>query len=233
MLSPSLISSGALPANVELVFLVTAITAFGLPHGALDYLSGRSLLQRTFGDWWFVPFGVGYIGLAGLVVAAWLVAPLASLLTFLLVSAAHFGTGDVNPRLALGAGGRFSSHGASIEAVGRGGLILIPLLHFHPEAASTLFAHLVPMSPSELYAAITSASPHLFVVSGAVVAVVMAHHLGGWAEGAPGHAQVALEIGALAALFALAPPLVAFIVYFCAVALVPPLASAGCEARSI
>ncbi|MGB9339741.1 MAG: Brp/Blh family beta-carotene 15,15'-dioxygenase [Polyangiales bacterium] len=206
---------GALPATVELIFLVTAITAFGLPHGALDYLSGRSLLQSTFGDWWFVPFGVGYIGLAGLVVATWLVAPLASLLAFLLVSAAHFGAGDVNPRLALGAGGLFSSHGAVFEAVGRGSLTLIPLLHFHPEAASTLFAYLVPMSPTELHAAISSASPHLFVVSGAVLAVVMAHHLGGWAEGTPGHAQVALEIGALAALFALAPPLVAFIVYFC------------------
>ena len=206
---------GALPPTVELVVLVMAISVFGLPHGALDYLSGRSLLQGTFGDWWFVPFGVGYMGLAGLVVATWLVAPLPSLLTFLLVSAAHFGAGDVNPRLALGAGGRFSAHGAVFEAAGRGSLILIPLLHFHPEAASNLFAHLVPLSPSELYAAITAASPHLFVLSGAVLAVVMAHHLGGWAEGTTGHAQVALEIGALAALFALAPPLVAFIVYFC------------------
>jgi Brp/Blh family beta-carotene 15,15'-monooxygenase len=101
------------------------------------------------------------------------------------------------------------------EAVGRGSLILIPLLHFHPGAASTLFAHLLPLSPDQIYGAVTRLTPHLFAVSGAVLAVITAHHLGGWAEGTPGHAQVALEIAALAALFALAQPLIAFVVYFC------------------
>jgi Brp/Blh family beta-carotene 15,15'-monooxygenase len=207
--------AGGLPSGVELLILVVAVTLFGLPHGALDYLSGRRLLHETFRSWWFVPFGVLYIGLAAAVVAAWLLAPLASLLIFLLVSAAHFGAGDVQHELAIGAGGRFSVAGAAFEAVGRGSLVLVPLLHFHPEAASALFAHLVPMSAQEMSGTITAFTPPLFALSGSVLSVIMAHHLGGWAEGNATHGRVALEIAALATLFALAPPLVAFVVYFC------------------
>lgn len=205
----------ALPPGIELFTLVVAVTLFGLPHGALDYLSGRRLLHRSFGSWWFVPFGLGYIGLAAVVVVAWLLAPLPSLLGFLLVSAAHFGAGDVRHDLALGAGGRFSSAGAAFEAVGRGSLVLVPLLHFHPEAASSLFAHLVPMSAQEINDTVTALTPPLFAISGSVLSVIMAHHLGGWAEGNAGHARMAFELAALAALFAFAPPLVAFVVYFC------------------
>ncbi|NND29980.1 MAG: beta-carotene 15,15'-dioxygenase, Brp/Blh family [Myxococcales bacterium] len=204
-----------LPAGIELFILVVAVTLFGLPHGALDYLSGRSLLRRSFGSWWFLPFGIGYIGLAVVVVIAWLLAPLPTLLGFLLVSAAHFGAGDVRHELALGAGSRFSSAGAAFEAVGRGSLVLVPLLHFHPEAASSLFAYLVPMSAQQINVTITAITPPLFAVSGSVLSVIMAHHLGGWAEGNAGHARMSIEIAALAALFALAPPLVAFVVYFC------------------
>jgi Brp/Blh family beta-carotene 15,15'-monooxygenase len=206
---------GGLPPRIELLILVAAVTLFGLPHGALDYVSGRRLLHQTFRSWWLVPFGIGYIGLAAAVVAAWMLAPLASLFGFLLVSAAHFGAGDVRRELAMGAGGRFSGAGAAFEAVGRGGLVLVPLLHFHPDAASSLFAHLVPMSAEEISATIKAVTPPLFAVSGSVLSVIMAHHLGGWAEGNAGHARVALEIGSLAAIFVLAPPLVAFGVYFC------------------
>ena len=107
-----------------------AVGILGLPHGALDYLSGRALLARRFGRAWPVPFVAGYLGLAGIVLLGWTLVPVGTLVSFLAVAAAHFGLEDTDSELALGAGTRLASFGLTSEAVTRGALLVASVVFF-------------------------------------------------------------------------------------------------------
>ena len=87
------------PPSVYVQSLAAAlgIVFFGLPHGAVDTLVAHKL-KMTFSPLRLMAFLVVYLGLAGLAVAFWLAAPTAALLTFLLISAWHFG-GDWSPTI--------------------------------------------------------------------------------------------------------------------------------------
>lgn len=97
---------GAEPGPSMLIGAAALAAAAGLPHGALDPLAARQagLADTTRSQ---VLFLAGYTGLAVLVVAAWLAAPVAALTAFILVSAWHFG-GDwfdeARPLVRLGLG---------------------------------------------------------------------------------------------------------------------------------
>jgi len=73
------------------------IVFFGLPHGAVDTLVAHKL-KMTLNPLRLVAFLAVYLGLAGLAVAFWLAAPTAALITFLVISAWHFG-GDWSPTI--------------------------------------------------------------------------------------------------------------------------------------
>ncbi len=194
--------------------LVPAVALLGLPHGALDYVIGAALLRRL-GRGWVVAFGAVYLGLVAVTAAAWFVAPLPSLLFFLAVSLWHFGIGDVSEGLSLGAHTRWWKVGASFEAVARGAFFLTAAVYFHTKDVTAMFAALTEISSEQLLASAQAIRPSLLMVNGAMLSVVLAHHLGGWAEGLEAHGRAALEVVALIALFCLATPLVAFVVYFC------------------
>ena len=87
------------PPSVYVQSLAAAlgIVFFGLPHGAVDTLVAHKL-KMTLNPLRLFAFLVVYLGLAGLAVAFWLAAPTAALLTFLLISAWHFG-GDWSPTI--------------------------------------------------------------------------------------------------------------------------------------
>lgn len=205
----------SLSDGLELTLLVVAVSFFGLPHGALDYLLGKQVFAPRFGRAWPLPFSLVYLSLAGAVVAGWLIVPFASLVFFLVIAAGHFGIGDVQLERSLGSETRFAALGAAVEAAARGALIFVALLHAHPNEAALLFSYLLPASAADIQASIVALSPRLVVVTGALVAVILAHHLGGWAQGLVGHGRLATEIFALTLLFLLAPPVVAFVTYFC------------------
>ena len=73
-------------------FLCSAvILVAGLPHGAYDWIIMRAHYQR-------LQLGIvvtAYVGLIGLVIALWLMAPKALLVPFLAYSAYHFGDSDL------------------------------------------------------------------------------------------------------------------------------------------
>jgi Brp/Blh family beta-carotene 15,15'-monooxygenase len=175
----------------------------------MDYLTGRRLLERSFGWAWPVPFAAGYLLLAGTMVMAWIAAPSPTLLCFLLLSAVHFGAGDVGsslyPRAAVG-----------LAVLLRGLLPVAGPILGHPDETAELFSWLLPRRDAGAVASLVDAfgarvGPWL--VGG--WAIMAGAHLVAGCRAHRGHLGAALEIVALMALFWFLPPLVAFGIYFC------------------
>lgn len=206
---------GRMSVGAELALLAVPVAIVGLPHGALDYVSGRLAFERRWGARWWLPFGAIYLGLAALVVVSWASFPIISLLAFLIIGAAHFGFGDARAPFAVASETSLRGLGMTIESVARGGLVILVPAFVHPEDVSRLFAQLVSTSPATFEETLIALGPHFFVVHGTLLTIVLVHHLGGWAQGSVVHGRLAVEIISLTALFVLASPLVAFTVYFC------------------
>jgi Brp/Blh family beta-carotene 15,15'-monooxygenase len=179
------------PVPVQAAVLGVLVATLGVPHGALD-----PLIARSAGIWrtplGFAGFNLAYGAVVALVVAVWVVAPVASLVGFLLISGIHFGA-DWNTRRPL-----------AVRAVTGVGLLTLPAFTHHDEVAG-------------LYRVLSGAG-------GAMVADVQAW-LGpvaviGLALGAAlairRRPSDALEIVLAGILAFVAPPLLFFAVYFCA-----------------
>lgn len=182
---------GRCPPQFELIVLAALILVLGVPHGAMDTLFAQRLYGlRTVWDW--TRFTVGYLVLAGLVVAAWSWAPTAFLVGFLLISVAHF-SGD-------------PAEGTPwISRILYGGAVLVLPAGLHQAEMSGLFAQLVgPESAS-------------------AVMPVLGWLVWPWALGllvAIGERSVrdrltAFELAAVGILSFVAPPLLAFTLFFC------------------
>ena len=192
-----MMTSIAAMAPLDLAALA-AIVLIGLPHGALDGSIAihlgftRKLLH-------LLRFLALYIAMAGLVVGAWLLAPTACLLGFLIISVLHFGAGDAR-------------HGTgllrSAEILAHGGLVIVGISQMHHDKVDVIFGYLTGRDTALLWQGIDV----LTVIVGMAVVVCLAQAL--WHRRWRG---TAFELGALAILFALTPPLVGFAVYFCCV----------------
>jgi Brp/Blh family beta-carotene 15,15'-monooxygenase len=169
----------------ELALLAVAVFV-GTPHGALDARVARAWLRPTLGAQWAVPFIAGYLGLAGLMLALWVAVPVLALALFLLLAAVHFGHHD-SP------GGKVGS------VMVRGSLPPVLAAASHPGTMADLFV-LIAGEEGRLLAALAGGPLLLLWLAGAAITLVT--------EGRRS------ELLALAALFLLAPPLVAFSLYF-------------------
>ena len=182
---------GRCPPQLELIVLAALILVLGVPHGAMDTLFAQRLYGlRTAWDW--TRFTVGYLVLAGLVVAAWAWAPTAFLVGFLLISAAHF-SGD-------------PAEGTPwVSRILYGGAVLVLPAGRHQAEMSGLFGQLV--------------GPE---AAGAIMPV-LGWLVWPWALGlivAIGERSVrdrftAFEFAAVGILSFVAPPLLAFTLFFC------------------
>jgi Brp/Blh family beta-carotene 15,15'-monooxygenase len=120
--------------GLQIGVLLTGIVLVGFPHGAFDHLVARPILAPRLGRFWWVPFGLAYIALAGAVCLAWAVAPLPTLVLFLAGSVVHFGLGDLEEAPVLCGVPRWAAviiHGALP--------ILLPV-GFHPDEAVPVLA---------------------------------------------------------------------------------------------
>ena len=175
-----------------------AVVLIGLPHGALD---GAIAIHLGFSRkaLLFIRFLILYVGMAGLVIAAWIVAPALCLLGFLVISMIHFGAGDAR-------NGTGWVRGA--EVLAHGGLVVAGISQMHRDDTDVIFAYLAGGDTTLVWQGLDI----LTVIVAASLVVCLAQAL--WYRRWRG---TALELGILAVLFALTPPLVGFAVYFCCV----------------
>lgn len=177
--------------SVGLLIIGGLILLLGVPHGALDPVFARHLHAISSVRRWLL-FGVCYGVVAALVVLCWRVAPTPFLLTFLLVSAAHF-SGDLGKAVPLPA-----------KVLYGGAIIVLPAL-LHAAQIEPLFSALA--GPQNAHWITRSMHwlgwPWLAGVS--VAALALRRRM----------PRAALELAALGALALCAPPLYAFTAFFC------------------
>ncbi len=91
-----LVSCLPLPYAWWLLPWVLSLVFIGLPHGALDHEVILRLWRPQPPPRWALGAGIaGYLFLAGIVMAGWLLAPLAVFLFFIFLTCAHWGLGDL------------------------------------------------------------------------------------------------------------------------------------------
>lgn len=208
------VSVTGMSSSVQLLILVLFVTLLGLPHGGLDHLEGRRLLSPRLGSRWIPVFFISYLGLAGMMLLAWLVAPLPALALFLTMSAFHFGTGDVSVHLDSERVRPFPSW---LEALARGSLPIGAPALFHPGEVSRLFTFLTPVGHRGVSQDLvtTGAAAWLVIVGPVLLFLFGSLIVQAVRERSDEAVLEAGEILVLTVLFAMVPPLVGFVVYFC------------------
>ena len=206
-LGVALSAIGAFPAsNAALVaVLAVAVALMGLPHGALDpWVARRAGLWK--GRWGFAAFNLAYVAMAALVLVAWRLAPGISLALFLAISAWHF-AGDWRDHLPGWA-----------RAMAGAALLALPAWRW-PSQVHDSFVLLAGPEGALIATGLNAAAPWL---AAGLVAVALAAMRRSRAT--------ASELMAVLALALALPPLVYFIVYFCALHSVRHLRLAGQDA---
>lgn len=173
------------------LLLAVLILLLGVPHGAFDTVFAKKL-HGVHGWLGWLVFSLAYLSLSLLVLLAWHHAPSLFLTGFLILSALHF-SGD----LATG------THFVARLLYG-GTMMVLPAL-LHENEMARLFSFLVaPQAALALAAFLHEISwPWLLATTLAAAWQMRTHYLSGF------------EMAAAALLALLAPPLLAFTVFFC------------------
>ena len=166
------------------------VVFIGLPHGAMD-----GAVAVHFG-WMGRPakaaaFLLAYVGLAALVVAAWVVAPALSFIAFLAISTYHFGRGDATSSI-VGRG--------AVESIARGGLVIGGISQFHRAEANDVFLTIVGADTTGVWLFLDG----LLVLTAACIIETLLF------KPSEERTAFAFELSILSLLFAAVPPLVGF-----------------------
>lgn len=174
-----------------------AVVFIGLPHGAMDGALAIHLgwMNRPIKA---ATFLLAYVGLAALVVGMWLVVPKVGFLGFLAISLFHFGRGDIVPRT--------KDHQLS-EVFMRGGLVLAGISLFHRSEVDSIFEVLIGSDTEIVW---------LFLQTVGVLTIVLIPYVI-LVKSKQERTAASGEVIGLLALFAIAPPLLGFAIYFCGI----------------
>jgi len=185
--------------SVDLLNLIglLAVVFIGLPHGAMDGALAIHLgwMNRPIKA---VIFLLAYVGLAALVVSMWLVTPTVGFLIFLAISMFHFGRGDIVPRA--------KDHQLA-EVLMRGGLVLAGISLFHQSEVDSIFEVLIGSNTAIVW---------FFLQAIGVLTLVLIPYVI-ISKSQEERTAASVEVIGLLALFAIAPPLLGFAIYFCGV----------------
>lgn len=193
--------SSALEGPIGWVVLAAGLLV-GLPHGAVDHLVpgwtlGRPLPARTF-----AVVVVAYVAVAAAAFALFVFQPVLAAGLFLVVSVGHFGAGDVEVHEAhTGRGLR----GRPVAMLAFGLPSIALPIALHPAAVTPV---LVGLAPS--LTALTTPGVRTALLAVTLLAVVATVGV----ALADGRRRIVVDLLVLVALFAVAPPLIAFAAYF-------------------
>jgi len=200
------------PAGLTAGLLALLVAVIGLPHGAADHRFARPRLERLLGTAWLPVFLAGYVAVAGAVVCGWFVAPAVTIVVFFLASAWHFGAEE--PQGVLG-----PPWLRPVCQFARGGLVIwVPLVTHGGEVGEILARTAPPGSGpaiSQALAVLTACSWIMLPIAATawILQALAAGARPGWTRWRS-LVDTAL-VGSLVVLFAVASPLVGFLVYFC------------------
>jgi Brp/Blh family beta-carotene 15,15'-monooxygenase len=200
-------------AGLAAGLLALLVAVVGLPHGAADHRFAQPRLEPVLGMAWLPVFLVAYGAAAVAVVCAWFVAPAVTTVVFFLVSAWHFGAEE--PRFAVGP--RWLRQ---VFRFARGGLVMWVPLVFHGAHVGEILALMMPPGSGPALAhAITLLTACSWIMLAIAATAWMVQGLA--AMGRTGRTRRVLLadnalVASLAVLFAVASPVVGFLVYFCA-----------------
>lgn len=180
------------PLEWQIIALGPLVALLGLPHGALDHRVASALWPLTTPRDHAV-FIAGYIGLGVAVVVLWIIAPSIALAAFLIYSALHF-SDDWSSEVGL-----WQSLPLGISVIALPALVY----QFH---VAVLFGFLIPEPSATLFAALLHKTAIAAVIASALCLVVNL-------RAAP---WVAVEYALLVATALVTPPLIYFVIYFCA-----------------
>ena len=174
-----------------------AVVFIGLPHGAMDGALAIHLgwMNRPLKAAMFL---LAYVGIAAFVVGLWVLMPTVGFLAFLTISLFHFGRGDVVPR--------DKKHELS-EVFMRGGLVLAGISLFHRSDADAIFKVLTGSNTELVW--------YFLQAIGVLTLVLIPFVL--FSKTGRERWNIGVEISILIAVFAIAPPLLGFAIYFCCI----------------
>jgi Brp/Blh family beta-carotene 15,15'-monooxygenase len=185
--------------SVDVLNLIAllAVVFIGLPHGAMDGALAIHLgwMNRPIKA---VTFLLAYVGLAALVVGMWLIVPTVGFLMFLAISLFHFGRGDIVPR---------AKEHQLAEVLMRGGLVLAGISLFHRLEVDSVFEVLIGSDTEIVWLFLQTVG---VLTIGLIPYVILS-------KSQQERASASVEVIGLLALFAIAPPLLGFAIYFCGV----------------
>ena len=190
--------SGLVELGILNLIGLAGIVMIGLPHGAYDGAVAIHLgIIKRFSS--FVKFMIIYVALAALVVTIWMIAPIISLIIFLTISMLHFGAGDIkNGQGVLG----FS------EALAHGGLAIVGISQFHRSEVDEIFSYLINNDTTYVWLAIDILT--VATIFAIITCVLQALNNSKWSF-------TVVELLLLGIIYAVAPPLLGFAIYFCCV----------------
>jgi len=181
------------PVGLETELLVMLVLVFflGVPHGALDPIFAKAILQlRTPLAW--LGFVLAYLFIAGGVVLVWKYSPLVFLILFLFISVVHF-SGDLVDGTA------------HIARILYGGACIVLPAAFHAEELGSLFSLLIGESSGTLVAQSLG-----WVAWPWLVALVLSALLN-----FKNNKLASAEMMMVAALTTVLSPLIGFTIFFC------------------
>lgn len=183
---------GPLGSQIELLVVASLILVLGVPHGALDTIFARQIYGiQTLRGW--ICFGAIYLLLSALVVVVWLIQPAIFLLAFLSISALHF-SGDPAQGTPWFARTLY------------GGAVVILPAALHSVETTRLFSLLAGESAAVLV------MPWLYHLSWPWLAALLFFAI----ERVRADWVTAFELFSVAVLSVVAPPLLSFTLFFCA-----------------